>query len=154
MSVRSVELREITDEDREAVTSLRVRPDQELFVAPVARSLEDAAAAPEENPWLRAVYRDGQPVGFVMLSWHPPASGRWFLWRLLVDARHQGEGIGRAVLAQVADLVRADGGTELLTSYEPGEGGPGPFYEGFGSRPTGDVDDGEIFRRLPLDGAG
>jgi len=145
-----VELREVTDDNRAAVCALRVRPEQERFVASVARSLEDAAAAPEERPWLRAVYRDGEPVGFVMVSWHPPTSGRWVLWRLLVDARYQGEGIGRAVLAQVADLVRADGGTELLTSCVPGPGGPRPFYEGLGFTPTGEVDDGEVVLRLPL----
>ncbi|MGY1706280.1 hypothetical protein ACI79C_17080 [Geodermatophilus sp. SYSU D00697] len=54
------------------------------------------------------------------------------------------------MLTQVVDLVRADGGTELLTSYEPGKGVPGPSYERFGFRPAGEVDDGEIVLRLPL----
>jgi GNAT superfamily N-acetyltransferase len=122
-------------------------------VASVSRSLRDAAAHPEACPWYRAVYAGDEPVGFVMMSWNAasgPWKGRHFLWRLLIDKRHQGRGIGRAVLGQLVDLVRAEGATELLTSYEPGAGGPGPFYEGLGFRPTGEIDDGEIVLRLHL----
>jgi hypothetical protein len=54
------------------------------------------------------------------------------------------------VLTQIVDLVRADGGTELLTGYEPGKGGPRPFYQGFGFQPTGEIDGGETILRLPL----
>jgi GNAT superfamily N-acetyltransferase len=135
------------------VRALRVGRRQKRFVASVSRSLRDAATSPRANPWYRAVYLGEEPVGFVMLAWKPrrgPYRGRHFLWRLLVDERHQGRGIGRAVLTQLADLVRADGGTELLTSYLPGEGEPWPFYERFGFRPTGAVDDGEVVLRLPL----
>ncbi|MGK5113580.1 GNAT family N-acetyltransferase [Geodermatophilus sp. CPCC 205506] len=148
-----IHLREITDDNREAVRALRVRGRQRRFVASVSRSLRDAANAPKANPWSRAVYCGDEPVGFVMLSWKPrkgPYRGRHFLWRLLVDKRHQGRGIGRVVLTQLVDLVRADGGTELLTSYEPGKGEPWPFYQRFGFRPTGEIDDGEIVLRLPL----
>jgi diamine N-acetyltransferase len=148
-----VHLREITDANRDAVRALRVRRDQKQFVASVSKSLNQAAATPEANPWCRAVYRGDEPVGFVMLSWSPPAGpfkGRHFLWRLLIDKRYQRRGIGREVLTQIAELVRADGAAELLTSYEPGEGEPWPFYRRFGFRPTGEIDDGEVVLRLTL----
>jgi diamine N-acetyltransferase len=151
MTSRGVHLREITDDNREAVRALRVRKRQKHFVASVSRSLKDAAKTPEANPWYRAVYRDDEPVGFVMLSWNPPAGpykGRHFLWRLLIDKRYQRRGIGREVLRLISDLVRADGGAELLTSYEPGDGEPWPFYQKFGFEPTGEIDDGEIVLRL------
>lgn len=152
-----VHLREISDENHDVVCALRVRPDQERFVASVARSLDDAAATPEANPWYRAVYSGNEPVGFVMLSWNAPSArpgiiGRYFLWRLLIDEHHQGRGIGWEVLTQVVDLVRADGATELLTSYHPGAGEPWPFYRRFGFEPTGEVDDGEVVLRLTLSG--
>jgi diamine N-acetyltransferase len=83
-----VHLREITDDNREAVCALRVRRDQRRFVAGVACSLRDAAAAPKANPWFRAVYSGDEPVGFVMLSWSAgPRGERFFLWRLLIDER-------------------------------------------------------------------
>ncbi|GAA1292972.1 GNAT family N-acetyltransferase [Saccharothrix xinjiangensis] len=154
MTAPGVHLREITDENRDAVRALGVRPDQELFVASVADSLEEAAATPEGAPWCRAVYDGDEPVGFVMLSWDvepaPGVLGPYFLWRLLVDARHQGRGIGRQALTRVVDLVRADGATELLTSYQPGNGEPWPFYRAFGFEPTGELDGGEVVLRLRL----
>jgi diamine N-acetyltransferase len=148
-----VHLREITTDNRDAVRVLRVRRDQKQFVASVSKSLKEAAKKPEAYPWYRAVYHGDEPVGFVMLSWKPPAGpykGRHFLWRLLVDERYQGRGIGREALMQIAALVRADGATELLTSYEPGDGEPWPFYQKFGFEPTGEIDDGEIVLRLTL----
>lgn len=157
MTISGVQLREITDDNREAVCAVCVRPDQERFVSSVARSLHDAAAAPEANPWYRAAYSGEEPVGFVMLSWNVPPGrpgimGPYFLWRLLIGAQHQGRGFGREVLTQIADLVRADGATELLTSYHPGDGEPWPFYQRFGFQPTGEIDDGEIVLRLALSG--
>ncbi|MFD8028929.1 GNAT family N-acetyltransferase [Streptomyces sp. NPDC059717] len=151
MSSPGVHLREITDDNREAVRDLHVRHDQEQFVASVSKSLKQAAKDPEARPWYRAVYRGDEPVGFVMLSWKPPTgpyAGRHFLWRLLIDKRYQGQGIGREALAQVITLVREDGATELLTSYEPGDGEPWPFYQKFGFVPTGELDDDEIVLRL------
>jgi GNAT superfamily N-acetyltransferase len=151
-----VELREITDQNRDAVLALRVAAGQERFVASVRASLLDASEYPQANPWYRAVYAAGEPVGFVMLSWNvtprpPEIIGPWFLWRLLVDERHQGRGYGAQVVRRVADLVRANGGTELLTSYVPEDGGPAGFYERLGFVPTGDLDpDGEVIVRLPL----
>jgi hypothetical protein len=47
-------------------------------------------------------------------------------------------------------VVRAEGATELLTSYEPGEGNPWPFYQRLGFQPTGEIEDGEMVLRLPL----
>jgi diamine N-acetyltransferase len=155
--VVTVTLRELTDANRDDVLALRVAPGQERFVGSVAESLRNAEAYPEANPWYRAVYAADEAVGFVMLSWDcvprpPEIIGPWFLWKLLIGEHHQRRGYGREVVELVADLVRAGGASELLTSYVPGgDGGPRPFYERLGFVPTGDVDDiGEIILSLDL----
>jgi diamine N-acetyltransferase len=80
-----------------------------------------------------------------MVSWDvepqpPEIIGPWFLWKLLIDERHQ-----------VAELMRAEGATELLTSYVPEDGGPAAFYERLGFVPTGQLDiNGEVIVRLVL----
>jgi diamine N-acetyltransferase len=52
---------------------------------------------------------------------------------------------------QVAELVRDQGATELLTSYVSGEGGPAGFYRRLGFVPTGDHDgNGETIVGLAL----
>lgn len=154
----TVTFREITDGNRDAVTALHVAPGQDRFVGGVAESIEEAAETPQGNPWFRAIYAGEEPVGFVMLSWDvtpsPGIIGPWFLWRLLIDERHQRRGYGRAALATVVDIIRVEGATELLTSYVPGDGGPWPFYERLGFVPTGDIEDGEIVIRLDLTDAG
>jgi hypothetical protein len=44
-----------------------------------------------------------------------------------------------------------NGATELLTSFASGDGGPGPFYQRIGFRPTGELDvSGEIILALDL----
>jgi hypothetical protein len=63
-----VSLREITEANRCAVERLAVSPDQEHYVAGIAESLVEAAAAPAACPWYRAVYARSEPAGFVMIS--------------------------------------------------------------------------------------
>jgi GNAT superfamily N-acetyltransferase len=151
-----VTLREITNANRDAILTLRLTPEQQPFVGTVASALSDAHAIPEARPWYRAVYADDQPVGFVMLSWNvtpepPRIIGPWFLWKLLIDERYQRRGFGRKTVMLVADIVRANGAAELLTSFVPGDGGPEPFYLGLGFRPTGELDEnGEIIVALDL----
>jgi diamine N-acetyltransferase len=153
----AVSLVEITDANREAALALRVAPGQERFVGgSVRNALADAAEYADAKPWYRVVCAGTEPVGFVMLSWNvepqpPEIIGPWFLWKLLIDQRHQGRGFGSEVVRQVADLVRAQGATELLTSVVPGDGGPGGFYERLGFVPTGESDiNGEAIVRLVL----
>lgn len=152
----AVTLEEITNENREAVLALGVAPAQEQFVSSVRDSLAEAAEYPHAKPWYRAVFARGEPVGFVMVSWNcepqpPEIIGPWFLWKLLIDERYQGRGYGAAVVWQIAELVRAEGATELLTSFVPGDSGPAGFYQRLGFVPTGDLDDsGEVIVRLGL----
>ncbi len=153
----AVTLTEITDANRDAILALRVTPQQERFVGGSAQdALADAAEYPHARPWFRAVFAGEVPVGFVMLSWNcepqpPEIIGPWFLWKLLIDQRYQGRGYGSEVVRQVAELVRAEGAAELLTSLVPGDGGPGGFYERLGFVPTGELDDnGEAILRLAL----
>jgi GNAT superfamily N-acetyltransferase len=146
MGTSVVSLREITDENRDAVLALRIAASQEGYVSSVADSLEEARETPEGNPWYRAVYADGEPVGFVMLSWNvtpdpPRIIGPWFLWKLLIDERHQGRGYGREAVKLVADIAREHGAAELLTSYVSGERTPEPFYRQLGFVPSGDQDE-------------
>jgi diamine N-acetyltransferase len=150
-----VTLREITSETVRAVTKLAVRPDQEGFVAPNAVSLSQALFSDEA--WYRAVYADEELVGFVMLSdeslkRQPPPEPSIGLWRLMIDAKHQGRGIGREVIRLVLEHVRSRPGIRrFYTSYVPGPGGPGPFYLGLGFVPNGEIDDGEVVVVHPLD---
>jgi diamine N-acetyltransferase len=152
----NIVFREIDEQTREAVLAVTLAPEQEPYVGTVAEALEEAREVPEGKPWYRAVFDGELAVGFVMLSWNVPPNppeiiGPWYVWKVIVDSRYQGRGYGRAITQKVAEIVRAEGATTLLTSYALGPDNPGPFYQHIGFRPTGDVNiDGEIIVALKL----
>lgn len=102
------------------------------------------------NAWFRAIYADDTLVGFVMLhigsSWDDgiecPGA---FLWRLMVAGPFQGMGFGRRAVEHVINNLRAQGMTELYTSYGEGPGSPEAFYKRLGFVPTsGTVGEDEV----------
>lgn len=145
-----VRLVEITQDNRWAYSRLAVHRSQERFVASVQNSYADANFPEERNgrplpPILRGIEADGEPVGFLMYSDNGP-----YLWRFLVDRRHQQRGIGRRVLTEWIEQMRADGHEWVETSWVPGKGTPEPLYRSLGFVPTGEIEDGEVVVRLPL----
>lgn len=142
-------LREVTSETVRAICQLPVAPEQREYVADNAFSIAQAYFEPKA--WFRAIYADEIPVGFVMLS-DDPVTPEYFLWRLMIDAAHQGTGFGRRAIALVVDHVRTrPAARELLVSYHPGPHSPRDFYLKQGFRDTGRVEDGEVVLSLPLD---
>jgi len=149
-----VSLREITAETVRQITSLSVSQEQQRLVASNAVSLAQALFSPDA--WYRAIYADDTPVGFLMLydeslrtgpSDHPKVA----LWRFMVDAQFQGQGVGTAALDQVIAHVRNKGlFSSLLVSYVPAPGSPEQFYLRAGFTHTGKVDNGEVVLELRL----
>jgi diamine N-acetyltransferase len=141
-----VSLREITADTVVAIVKLAVAPEQNQFVASNAVSLAQALFAPEA--WYRAIYCGDAPAGFVMLSDtkqlpQPPADPKLSLWRLMVDHRFQGQGVGAQALGLVFEHGRRRGYTSIDTSYVAGEGSPVGFYSKMGFVETGRMDDDE-----------
>jgi diamine N-acetyltransferase len=58
--------------------------------------------------------------------------GTAYLWRFMIDRRHQGKGYGRAALEQVFALLKARGLTTLSASVVRGEHSPLGFYLSIG----------------------
>jgi diamine N-acetyltransferase len=146
----TVTLHEVTKDTVGAVCGLQVAAEQREYVADNAFSIAQAHFEPKA--WFRAIYADETPVGFVMLSDDPDAP-EYFLWRLMIDAAHQGKGFGRTAIALLVDYVRTrPAARELLVSYHPGPHSPRDFYLKQGFRDTGRIEEGEVVLSLPLDG--
>lgn len=143
-----VTLREVTAATVRTICELQVRPGQEAFVASNAVSIAQAHFEPKA--WFRAIYAGEEPVGFVMLSLDPALAEYW-IWRFMIDARHQRKGYGQAALELAIDHVRRQpGAREIRLSYVPAPGDPEAFYRRAGFVPTGEVSDGEAVMRRPL----
>ncbi|MCY7417914.1 MAG: GNAT family N-acetyltransferase [Chloroflexi bacterium] len=150
-----VGLIEVTEDNQRAVSRLVTHHSQERFVAPMAATFADALIPQFEDgmrivPWFRAIEADGELVGFMMIAEHTPPGDIPFLWRLLIDRRHQGRGIGSRAVGLLIDRLRAAGEPRLHASWHPGRGGPEPFYRKLGFVPTGRVEDNELVAELLL----
>jgi diamine N-acetyltransferase len=151
----NIRLVPVTRDNLRAVCKLDAG-DGGVQVAPNVMSMAQAAVHPEA--WPRAIEKDGELVGFVMLHdpsrappEHPPDHPHFYVWRLMIDRAHQRNGLGRAAMEQVIEHVRAQPGAErLLLSYVPPAEHLARFYGSFGFEPTGEVDDGELVMSLAL----
>lgn len=157
MPETDVQLCELTSENVLHVLELSVKPEQAGLVASNAKSVAQAYVT-GEPAWPRAVYAGGVLVGFVMLYLVPPGrpeskdgKAYYYVWRLMIDAAHQGRGYGRAAMRRVIEYVRTLPDAEsLYLSYVPQPVNPEAFYRALGFEPTGEMDEGEIVMRLGL----
>ncbi len=151
-----VELRELTNDDIRPL--LRISPafSQRGMVAPIGASLGEALV-PEVidgepvQAWCRAIWADGELVGFLMLAEPHHTVPHPYLWRLVIDRRHQRRGIGRQAVLATAEHWRDRGATQLLVSFVPDlPGNPSRFYTELGFVLTGQVEDDELEAALDL----
>ncbi|QEC47538.1 GNAT family N-acetyltransferase [Baekduia soli] len=148
-----VTLRPLSESDRRAAYSLRVAPGQERFVSGVAESVREAADHPGAHALCWVVHDGDTPVGFVMVADEVdgPDYLPHYLWKLLIDERHQRKGHGTAVLDLVVAYFRGRPGVETLTTKARlGDGDPVAFYERYGFERAGEAVDGEVLLRLRL----
>ena len=164
LAVARVHLVEVEGaEDRLDLLGLRRGPDQEQYL----NSMEDifAEADAEQrampHPWAVHDAVVGGLVGFVMISDNIPEPidddlvGPYFLWKLLVDASHQGKGYGSATVDAVVGYLRTRPGADVLyTSCADGPGSPRGFYLRYGFADIDRVMWGENVLALELTSSG
>jgi diamine N-acetyltransferase len=140
-SAAVVTLREVTSENITAVLALSVAPEQKsVYPRSNGYSIAEGHYPADDDPvWMRAIYANETPVGFLMTS-EAPDRGEYFLWRLMVDAEHQGKGYGTRAVKLLIERIKASGNARrLLTSHLKGEGNAGGFYRKLGFVYTGEV---------------
>jgi len=153
-----VRLVEITPANALAVLRVKTFEWQQRLVSPNVVSFADALVPEIVDgapvvPWYRAIEADGEIVGFVMMAEPTATHQHPYLWRLLVDRRHQRRHIGGRALGLAIDQALAWGANALTVSWMPGIGTPQPFYLARGFVPTGGMDGDEIVAQLTLEPA-
>jgi diamine N-acetyltransferase len=144
----TLRLQPVTWENFSAVIALTVTPDQAEFVAPNVRSIAEAYLEPTWTPL--AIYAGDELVGFALFG-RDDETGRWWLMRYMIDAKHQGKGYGTAALPVLIDLMvdRHDCG-EIYLDYSPGNDVAERLYARVGFAPTSESEEGKIMARLDL----
>ena len=138
---------EITADNIEAVLAVAPRPEQLRYVQPVAWYVAKAAY---ERVWQPvALVADQEVIGFAQWAWDGSDS-TYTLGGVVLDARHQGRGLGRALLDALVAHVRSQPrpGTVVLTVHDDNEVARG-LYTRYGFVETGDVLDDELVMVLP-----
>lgn len=143
----------VTAKNRAHVEGLRVRAEQQNFIETTAQCMKEADQLPLWRPV--ALMRGADLVGFAMYGlWaEEGARGRVWLDRLLIDARFQGQGLGKEALTLLIDRIRAEYGCEelYLSLYEDNVRAL-RLYEEAGFRLNGQRDaNGELVMVLTLD---
>ena len=146
----AVELREMTSETVRAICSLGVAADQTGFVAPNAVSIAEAHFTPHH--WMRAIYADGEPAGF-LLTYEDPGEDSFWVWRFMIDAKHQRKGIGRQAMGLLLERWRSLGVTAAALSVIPTNRKTIAFYESLGFQLTGENEGDELVMRRQLEGS-
>jgi histidinol dehydrogenase len=144
-------VRPVSSDDVLPLVKLKLAPEQERFVAPNAVSLAQAAYKPPGRPF--GLYAGTEPVGFLLL-WDArrdpeDTADQLYVWRLMVDVRHQGRGHGKAAILWTIAEARRLGVASVGLSHVP-DNPVGAFYEKLGFRYTGKDNDGELEMILPL----
>lgn len=143
----NIRLEDLTIDNYRQVLTLKVHPEQEPFVMSNCCSVAQSKFVPGCFP--RAIYRDDEPVGFLMYVLRE-ADNECSVQRLMVDRRWQREGIGgRALELAVAEIRERFPAARLTICYEPENTVARGMYSRFGFIETGVDDDGEIIAELP-----
>lgn len=144
-----VTLRAIDNDNFHPVINLEVREEQGDFVAPNIYSIAETHVEPSFVPL--AVYAGETLVGFTMYGFRDDVGG-WWIFRLMIDRRYQGNGYGEAATLALIDLMTERESMERITlSYEPHNNVAAALYRSLGFQETGEVEDGEVVAVLHLE---
>lgn len=146
--LRGVSLRAVDGYNWKACVDMSVTSDQEAFVAENWYSLLQWKFSDDMHPY--CVYADDVMVGFVMYGLNPETH-RWFLMRLMIDAKQQGKGYGKRTLLQILGLVREHlGNIPFYVCVEEDNERALGVYESVGFEKTGEVLWEELVLRIVL----
>ena len=145
-----VTLKSVTRENFEAVIALELATSQRDYVADNVYSIAESSVHPTYRP--RAIYCDGEVVGFLMYEsfHHDDRLPAYNIFRLMVDRRHQGRGIGHRAMQCVLDEIRAHGPFERVAiCYVSSNQVARDFYASFGFKETAlSEESGEVMAEI------
>lgn len=127
---------------------------QKKSVAPNIVSLAQAYLN-IEKAWVRAIYLDEEPIGFVMLNIHPsdmpsedlPAI---YVWRFMIGGKYQSKGYGKKAMDMILDKAREEHMKSVYLSCGMEYDMPYQFYLKYGFIDTGEMHDNEEVLKIYL----
>jgi diamine N-acetyltransferase len=155
----SLSIQPVTKANWNVIAKLKVREDQNHFVAPNVYSIAESHYGYDEpdgsGHWEMypfGIYDDRTPVGFFMYAYNfSNREFEAFITRLMVDENHQGKGYGKFGMQQMLEIFRQDNRIHSVgISYEPDNEVARKLYASLGFVETGKMLENETVAVLRL----
>lgn len=112
----NVSLQPVTLQNWKDCINLKLAPGQEAFLPSNLYSVAEAQFYLEARS--RAIYNEAEALVGYALFGRDVFSGRWKVFRLMIDAAHQRKGYGEAAMRQIIDeIAQEPDGNEILICY-------------------------------------
>ncbi|MCU5684966.1 GNAT family N-acetyltransferase [Bacillus wiedmannii] len=98
---------------------LSVKEEQQTFIASNLYSIAEVQFL--DNFYAKGIYLDEKMIGFTMFGIDPDDNNYW-IYRLMIDERFQGKGIGKQAIYLVIDEIRRNNHTNIsliMIGYAP-----------------------------------
>ncbi len=147
--IMTISLREIDSGNFRQCINLKVADEQEKFVASNVTSIAESKIYPTALPF--AIYCADEIVGFVMYGFDTD-DNKFYLGRLMIDARHQGKGYGKAATLEIIErMKKIEDCQEIYLSFVPENTGAEKLYASVGFERTGETSKtGEVIMRFSM----
>lgn len=157
-----IELRKITWDNWEACIRLKIKEEQEDFIASNMYSLAQSYVAllnDELPPMTYAIYKDDTVIGFTMM-YHDTVEENdhgdeecYGICRFMIGDEFQGKGYGKEAFAKALELIKTfpqGKASAVYLSYKPKNVVAKNLYASFGFIETGEFVEGEAVARLDI----
>lgn len=145
-----ITLKEVDKFNYEACFTLELEPNQIGNLTSNAISI--AQSKYESHYRTRAIYRNDDVIGFLVYCHDddPEDLNLYWLFRFMIDKKHQNKGYAAVVLQLLVEEVSALGGERIFTMHKPSNINAGSAYRKFGFKEIGVLDDGDILLELQV----
>ncbi|SET53117.1 diamine N-acetyltransferase [Salinibacillus kushneri] len=137
MKNTNVKLVELNENNWYECCKLEVSKEQDTFIEPNAVSIAQSKFEPALRPF--AIYDQNQVVGFLMYSTEKEELDGYWVYRIMVDKRFQGKGIGKAATElMLAEMVHLPNMNRIVVGYHSENKNAHALYESLGFIDYGD----------------
>ncbi|MEM7132169.1 MAG: GNAT family N-acetyltransferase [Chloroflexota bacterium] len=144
-----IQLKPIAVGNWQAVIALKLAPDQQDFVPSNLYSIAEAQFYPDAQS--RAIYNLIEEIVGYALYGRDVSTGKWKVFRIMIDAHYQGQGYGKAAMAAIIQEISAKPrGNQILIRYQKENTVAKRLYTELGFVPISTHEDSTVTAQLTL----
>jgi len=137
MSIVNVEIVELNEDNWYDCCELEVSKEQQEYIEPNAISIAQSKFELTLKPY--AIYAEGKVAGFLMYNSVQEELNGYWVYRIMVDKKFQGKGIGKAATKlMISEMAKTLNAKKIIVGYHPKNLGAHNLYSSLGFIDNGD----------------